>query len=218
MEQGIPIQLFYQPFVKKKVSFPIILKLYQKRRIIIHDTMKAGVYEVRQGMTIRQVMDMVANSENAQMNHILVIEGTTFKQLIEILKKDDLVTKEVLNPSARSNAESATEYFRLIILKVCLHRIPISMPKAETDKKILTDLYNPSNEIFRCPHGQIAPLTCLIKINEALIMAWLLKKRNQFSIVNLNAGFGCVCAPFKNGLRLRNRSHCYLWYGRELPR
>src|SRR5690606_37783067 len=61
---------------EEQVSFPIILKLYQ--RILIHDTMKAGVYGVRQGMIIRQVLDMISNAENAQMNRILVIEGTTF--------------------------------------------------------------------------------------------------------------------------------------------
>ena len=76
-------------------SFPIILKLYQK--IFIHDTLKAGVYEVREGMSIRQVLDMISNVDNAEMNRILVIEGTTFKQLIEALKKDTLVKKEVSN-------------------------------------------------------------------------------------------------------------------------
>jgi hypothetical protein len=40
------------------VSFPIILKLYQ--RIMIHDTMKAGVYEIPQGMSIRAVLDMIS--------------------------------------------------------------------------------------------------------------------------------------------------------------
>ena len=39
---------------ENKVNFPIILKLYQK--FMIHDSMKAGVYEVRQGMSIREVM------------------------------------------------------------------------------------------------------------------------------------------------------------------
>jgi len=76
-------------------NFPIILKLYQK--IFIHDTLKAGVYEVHEGMSIRQVLDMISNVDNAQMNRILVIEGTTFKQLVEALKKDALVKKEVSN-------------------------------------------------------------------------------------------------------------------------
>lgn len=78
-----------------KISLPIVLKIYQK--FLIHDSLKAGVYEIRQGMSIRQVMVMLSNAENAQMNRILVIEGTTFKQLIENLKKDPLVTKTVVN-------------------------------------------------------------------------------------------------------------------------
>ncbi len=32
---------------ENKVSFPVVLKLYQK--IMIHDSMKAGVYEIHQG-------------------------------------------------------------------------------------------------------------------------------------------------------------------------
>jgi UPF0755 protein len=76
---------------ENKVNFPIILKIYQK--FMIHDTMKAGVYEVTQGMSVRQVLEMLSNAENAQMNRILVIEGTTFKQLINNLKKDSNVTK-----------------------------------------------------------------------------------------------------------------------------
>ena len=63
-----------------QVSFPVVLKLYQK--LMIHDTMKAGVYEVKQGMSVRQVLDLLSNSDNAQMNRILVIEGTTIKQLL----------------------------------------------------------------------------------------------------------------------------------------
>ena len=120
-----------------KVSFPIILKLYQK--FIIHDTLKAGVYEVQKGMSIRQVMEMLSNSENAQMNRILVIEGTTFKQLLEQLKKDDLVTKDVLNLPQEQMLKALNIPFE--------HPEGLFAPdtyffaKGETDKKILTDLY-----------------------------------------------------------------------------
>ncbi len=55
---------------------------------MIHDSMKAGVYEVEQGMSVRQVLEMLSNADNAQMNRVLVIEGTTFKQLITALKND----------------------------------------------------------------------------------------------------------------------------------
>ena len=37
---------------ENKVNFPIILKLYQK--FMIHDSMKAGVYEITHGMSVRQ--------------------------------------------------------------------------------------------------------------------------------------------------------------------
>ena len=80
---------------ENKVNFPIILKLYQK--FMIHDSMKAGVYEVTHGMSVRQVLDMLSNAENAQMNRILVIEGTTFKQLVQNLKKDPNVSKTILD-------------------------------------------------------------------------------------------------------------------------
>lgn len=84
----------------KKVSFPIILKLY--RKVFIHDTMKAGVYEVTQGMSVREVLDMVSNADNAQMSRLLVIEGTTAKQLIQTLRQDNLIQKSVVNlPTAQ---------------------------------------------------------------------------------------------------------------------
>ena len=64
---------------------------------MIHDSLKAGVYEITQWMSIRQVLELLSNAENAQMNRILVIEGTNFKQLIQTLKKDENVTKTILN-------------------------------------------------------------------------------------------------------------------------
>lgn len=69
-----------------KISFPVVLKLYQK--FMIHDSMKAGVYEIEQGMSVREVLEMLSDADNAQMNRVLVIEGTTFKQLITALKND----------------------------------------------------------------------------------------------------------------------------------
>lgn len=78
-----------------KVSFPIVLKLYQK--FMIHDSMKAGVYEIEQGMSVRQVLEMLSDADNAQMNRVLVIEGTTFKQLITALKNDKNVKNTILD-------------------------------------------------------------------------------------------------------------------------
>ena len=118
-------------------SFPIILKLYQK--IFIPDTLKAGVYEVREGMSIRQVLDMISNVDNAEMNRILVIEGTTFKQLIEALKKDALVKKEVSNLPMDQLLKALDIPYT--------HAEGLFAPdtyffaKGESDKKILMDLY-----------------------------------------------------------------------------
>ncbi|WP_299152572.1 endolytic transglycosylase MltG, partial [uncultured Acinetobacter sp.] len=120
-----------------QVSFPIILKLYQK--IMIHDSMKAGVYEIQQGMSIREVMEMISNAENAQMNRILVIEGTTFKQLVQHLQKDELVTKEVSHLPTDQLLKALNIPFE--------HPEGLFAPdtyffaKGESDRKILTDLY-----------------------------------------------------------------------------
>ena len=157
------------------VSFPIILKLYQ--RFMIHDSMKAGVYEVKDGMSVRQVLQMVSNSENAQLNRILVIEGTTFKQLKDALKNDDLVTKEI---SHLSDAE---------ILKAL--NIPFSHPeglfapntyffaKGETDTKILTDLYqHQMKALDKAWENRSANLPYKNKY-EALVMASIIEKETN---------------------------------------
>ncbi|NNH77139.1 endolytic transglycosylase MltG [Acinetobacter sp. ANC 5380] len=181
-----------------KVSFPIILKLYQK--FIIHDSMKAGVYEVRQGMTIRQVMDMVANSENAQMNRILVIEGTTFKQLIELLKKDDLVTKEVLNLPQDQMLQALNIPFN--------HPEGLFAPdtyffaKGETDKKILTDLYNRQMKSLDAAWANRASDLPYKDKYEALIMASIVEKETSLDR-ELEQVSGVFVRRLKMGMRLQ---------------
>ena len=180
------------------VSFPIVLKLYQK--FIIHDSMKAGVYEVRQGMTIRQVMDMVANSENAQMNRILVIEGTTFKQLIELLKKDDLVTKEVLNLPQDQMLQALNIPFN--------HPEGLFAPdtyffaKGETDKKILTDLYNRQMKSLDAAWANRASDLPYKDKYEALIMASIVEKETSLDR-ELEQVSGVFVRRLKMGMRLQ---------------
>lgn len=181
-----------------KISFPIILKLYQK--IMIHDTLKAGVYEVHAGMSVRQVMEMLSNSENAQMNRILVIEGTTFKQLIESLKKDDLVTKEVLNLPQDQ------------ILKAL--NIPFSHPeglfapdtyffaKGETDKKILTDLYHRQMKALDAAWANRAADLPYKDKYEALIMASIIEKETSLDR-ELEQVSGVFVRRLKMGMRLQ---------------
>lgn len=183
---------------ENKVSFPIVLKLYQK--IVIHDSMKAGVYEVRQGMTIRQVMDMVSNAENAQMNRILVIEGTTFKQLIERLKKDDLVTKEVLNLPQEQMLQALNIPFN--------HPEGLFAPntyffaKGETDRKILTDLYNRQMKSLDTAWANRATDLPYKDKYEALIMASIIEKETSLDR-ELEQVSGVFVRRLKMGMRLQ---------------
>ena len=180
------------------VNFSIVLKLYQ--RVMIHDSMKKGVYEVRQGMSVRQVMEMIANAENAQMNRILVIEGTTFKQLIDALKKDELVTKEV----------SHLPYDQM--LKAL--NIPFAHPeglfapntyffaKGETDRKILTDLYqHQMKSLDDAWNNRAADLPYKNKY-EALIMASIIEKETNVD-AELEQVSGVFVRRLKLGMRLQ---------------
>ena len=181
-----------------KVSFPVILKLYQK--LMIHDTLKAGVYEVRQGMSVREVMQMISNADNAQMNRILVIEGTTFKQLIDALKKDDLVTHEVSNlPYAQILAALEIPYE---------HPEGLFAPdtyffaKGESDKKILKDLYLRQMKALDQAWANRAPDLPYKDKYEALIMASIVEKETSLDS-ELEQVSGVFARRLKLGMRLQ---------------
>lgn len=181
-----------------KVSLPIMLKLYQK--FLIHDSMKAGVYEVTQGMSIRQVLSMLSDAENAQMNRILVIEGTTFKQLVQNLKKDSNVTKTILDLPQDQ------------LLKAL--DIPYSHPeglfapdtyffaKGETDKKILTDLYHRQMKSLDEAWTNKAPNLPYKDKYEALIMASIIEKETSLDS-ELQQVSGVFVRRLKIGMRLQ---------------
>lgn len=181
-----------------KVSFPIILKLY--RKIFIHDTMKAGVYEVSKGMSVRQVLEMVSNIENAQMSRLLVIEGTTTKQLIQSLNKDPLIEKTVI------------QLPRAEMLKVL--GIPYAHPeglfapdtyffdKGATDKQILTDLYQRQMKILDDAWEKRVPNLPYKTKYEALIMASIIEKETSVDS-ELRQVSGVFCRRLKLGMRLQ---------------
>ncbi|MGB5888225.1 MAG: endolytic transglycosylase MltG [Acinetobacter venetianus] len=181
-----------------KVSLPIVLKLYQK--FLIHDSMKAGVYEVTQGMSIRQVLSMLSDAENAQMNRILVIEGTTFKQLVQNLKKDSNVTKIILD-LPRDELLKALD-------------IPYSHPeglfapdtyffaKGETDKKILTDLYHRQMKSLDEAWANKASNLPYKDKYEALIMASIIEKETSLDS-ELQQVSGVFVRRLKIGMRLQ---------------
>lgn len=181
-----------------KVSFPIVLKLYQK--LMIHDTLKAGVYEVRQGMSIREVMDMISNIDNAQMNRILVIEGTTFKQLIEALKHDPLVTHDISNLPYPQILQALD--------------IPYSHPeglfapdtyffaKGESDKKILKDLYTRQMKALDQAWEKRASNLPYKDKYEALIMASIVEKETSLDS-ELEQVSGVFVRRLQQGMRLQ---------------
>lgn len=181
-----------------KVSFPIVLKLYQK--FFIHDTMKAGVYEAKQGMTVRDVLVLFSNSENAQLNRILVIEGTTFKQLIDALKKDDLVTKEVVNLPTEQMLQALNIPFD--------HPEGLFAPdtyffaKGETDKKILTDLYQRQMKALDSAWEKRAQELPYQNKYEALIMASIIEKETNVDR-ELEQVSGVFVRRLKMGMRLQ---------------
>ena len=183
---------------ENKVNFPIILKLYQK--FMIHDSMKAGVYEITRGMSVRQVLDMLSNAENAQMNRILVIEGTTFKQLVQNLKKDPNVSKTILDlPQDQFLKELDIPYS---------HPEGLFAPdtyffaKGETDKKILTDLYHRQmKSLDEAWANKAANLPYKDKY-EALIMASIIEKETSLDN-ELQQVSGVFVRRLKIGMRLQ---------------
>ena len=180
------------------VSFPIVLKLYQK--FVIQDSLKAGVYEIKPGMSVRDVLDMISDAKNAQMNRILVIEGTTFKDLITTLKQDDLVKKEV-------------SHLPLAELLAALD-IPFAHPeglfapdtyffaKGETDKKILKDLYQRQMKALDQAWENRAPDLPYKNKYEALIMASIVEKETNVDS-ELEQVSGVFARRLNIGMRLQ---------------
>ncbi|OTG81587.1 endolytic transglycosylase MltG [Acinetobacter sp. ANC 4648] len=182
----------------KKVGFPLVLKLY--RKIFIHDTMKAGIYEVTQGMSVRQVLDMVSNADNAQMSRLLVIEGTTAKQLIQALRNDSLIHKTVVNlPTAELLKELNIPYD---------HPEGLFAPdtyffdKGESDKKILTELYQRQMKILNDAWEKRAPELPYQNKYEALIMASIIEKETSVDR-ELRQVSGVFVRRLKLGMRLQ---------------
>ena len=181
-----------------KVSFPLVLKLY--RKFFIHDTMKAGVYEVTQGMSYRQVLEMVSNAENAQMNRILVIEGTTTKDLIKALKKDSLVVHEVTNLPTREMLQALNIPFE--------HPEGLFAPdtyffaKETSDKQILLDLYQRQMKILDDAWEKRDPTVPYKTKYEALIMASIIEKETSVDR-ELEQVSGVFVRRLKLGMRLQ---------------
>ena len=181
-----------------QITAPLILKLYQK--VFIRDTLKAGVYEVTEEMSVREVLDMVSNSERAQMNRVMVIEGTTAKQLIQRLKTDDKVLVEVTNLSAKQMLNALDIPFD--------HPEGLFAPdtyfyaKQESDRKILKDLYTRQMQYLdEAWEKRAADLPYKNKY-EALIMASIIEKETALDRERRQVA-GVFIRRLKIGMRLQ---------------
>ena len=199
ISQGDTYSGFIDQLAKEdKISFPILLKLYQK--FVIKDSLKAGVYEVTSDMSVREVLSMISDAKNAQMNRILVIEGTTFKQLIERLKNDDLVTKEV----------SHLPYADLLRALNIPYQHPEGLfapdtyffAKGESDKKILIDLYQRQMKALNEAWQNRAEGLPYQDPYEALIMASIIEKETSIDS-ELEQVSGVFERRLKIGMRLQ---------------
>lgn len=181
-----------------KVNFPIILKLY--RKAFIHDTMKAGVYEVSKGMNMRQVLLMVSDADNAQMNRVLVIEGTTTKQLLNTLKKDQYVKTEVAHLSTAEMLKALNIPYE--------HPEGLFAPdtyffdKGASDKKILTDLYQRQMKILDAAWEKRDQGLPYENKYQALIMASIIERETSVDS-ELRQVSGVFVRRLKLGMRLQ---------------
>lgn len=183
---------------EQQIDYPIVLKIYQK--FFVKNGLKAGIYEVRPNMNIMQVVEMVSNPDNVQMNRILVVEGTTFKQLIATLKKDPLVTNTILDLPTDE------------LLKAL--NIPEQHPeglfapntyffnRGETDVRILTDLYQRQKQILEKEWQNRDPDVPYKTPYEALIMASIIDKETNVD-AELKQVSGVFYRRLKIGMRLQ---------------
>lgn len=184
--------------VEQNIPFPIILKLYQ--RFFIHDSMKAGIYAVKHGMSVRQVLDMIANAENAQMNRVLVIEGTTAKQLIKALEKDPLVSKSqprLSNAQILKQLNSPYDHIEGLFAPDTYF-----FDKGTSEIQILSDLYHRQMKILDAAWEKRDANLPYTDKYQALIMASIIEKETSVER-ELNQVSGVFVRRLKLGMRLQ---------------
>lgn len=192
------IGLINQLYEKEQLRFPMIAKIYQ--RLFIHDSLKAGVYEIKKGTDVRGLLQMLSNGELAQMNRVLVIEGTTFTQLRQRLDQDSSVTHTLIGldnqqllkkldiPEQHPEGWFApdTYYFA----------------KGETDAAILTHLYKAQKRIVDQAWQQRATGLPYKNAYEALIMASIVEKETGIKSEREEVA-GVFVRRLKIGMRLQ---------------
>jgi UPF0755 protein len=79
---------------RNMVRFPLILKVYQ--RLFIHNTLKAGTYEVPLGVSASELLKLLNSGQLVQLNRVLLVEGMTFNQLKQRLEANEDIKKTIL--------------------------------------------------------------------------------------------------------------------------
>ncbi|MBF7684595.1 endolytic transglycosylase MltG [Acinetobacter sp. B10A] len=183
---------------RNKVEFPWVLKAY--RKLFIQSQLKAGVYEIHSGMTVKEVFDLMSDADNAQMNKIMVIDGTTSKQLLERLKKDPNVVKTVVNlPESEMMKALDIPYANLEGL---LAPDTYFFMKGETDKKIILHLYHRQMDTLEREWQARSHGLPYKNKYEALIMASIVKKETSLDR-ELTQVSGVFARRLQQGMRLQ---------------
>lgn len=154
------------------IHFPIILKIY--RNIFIHNTLKAGVYEIPAGISASKLLNLLNDGKLAQLNRVLLVEGMTFDQFKKRLAANPDIKQTVLTlPDAQILAAAG---------------IPKSHPEGWfapdtymfstgiSDVVVLKQIYEKQKQILDEEWGDRAPNLPFNSINEALIMASIVEK------------------------------------------
>lgn len=183
---------------KGQIRLPVMAKIYQ--RLFIHDSLKAGVYEIQKGTTVQQLLQMLSNGKLAQMNRVLVIEGTTFGQLRKRLDSDPNVT------------HTLTGLDNLQLLK----KLEINQThpegwfapdtyyfaKGETDAAILKHLYRTQKKIVDEAWQKRAANLPYKNAYDALIMASIVEKETGIPRERQDVA-GVFVRRLKVGMRLQ---------------
>ncbi|GAB3042288.1 endolytic transglycosylase MltG [Acinetobacter apis] len=183
---------------KNQIDFAFIVKAY--RHFMIRGTLKAGVYEIEKGMSVKDVLRFMSNAENSQMNTIMVIDGTTSKQLLARLRQDPFVKKTIVHlPEAEIIKALGIPYPSLEGL---FAPNTYFFSKGETDERILMNLYHRQmDELDQAWEGRAKDLPYKNKY-EALIMASIIKKETSLN-QEANQVAGVFIRRLKLGMRLQ---------------
>jgi len=181
---------------REMIHFPIILKIY--RNIFIHNTLKAGVYEIPAGISASKLLSLLNDGKLAQLNRVLLVEGMTFNQFKQRLAANPDIKQTVLKLSDAQILAAAG--------------IPKSHPEGwfapdtymfstgVSDVVVLKQVYEKQKQILDKEWKNRAPNLPYNSINEALIMASIVEKET-----GSDGERAKVAAVFANRLKLGMR-------------